>query len=249
MAGHSKWANIKHRKGAQDAKRGKLFTKLTREIMIAARLGGGDPSSNPRLRIAIQNARGANMPKERIEKAIAKATGAGSEDYIEVTYEGYVNGVALFIECTTDNTNRTVANVRAILSKHGGSLTTNGSLDFIFDRKGVFTISLEDYKLDEEVFTLEMADAGAEEVEFDHENAFATVYCAMEDFGRLQKKLEEMNIEAKEAGLQRLPKTLVKLDNETFQRTLKAIEALEDDDDVQKVYHNIEITEEQMEMA
>ncbi|NIK74286.1 YebC/PmpR family DNA-binding regulatory protein [Thermonema lapsum] len=249
MAGHSKWANIKHRKGAQDAKRGKLFTKLIREIMIAARLGGGDPASNPRLRIAIQNAKGANMPKDKIEKAIAKATGAGGEDYTEVTYEGYVNGVALYIECTTDNTNRTVANVRAVLSKGGGNLTTNGSLDFIFDRKGVFTISLEDYKLDEEAFTLEMADAGADEVEFDHENGFVTVYCPMEEFGSIQKKLEEMNIEAKEAGLQRIPKTYVKLDNETFQKTMKVIEALEDDDDVQKVYHNIEITDEQMEMA
>lgn len=246
MAGHSKWANIKRRKGAQDAKRGKIFTKLIKEITVAARVGGADPEGNPRLRLAIQNAKGVNMPKDNIERAISKGAGADSEDYIETTYEGYAShGVAVFVETTTDNLNRTVSSVRSIFSKYGGSLGTNGSLEFIFDRKGVFSIPLpEGFDLDE--LTLELIDAGAEDIE--NADGYLHITCAMEDFGSLQRKLESLNIEAENAELQRVPNTTVELDNEALSTVMKLIDTLEDDDDVQKVYHNIEINEEQAEL-
>ncbi|MFA0963482.1 YebC/PmpR family DNA-binding transcriptional regulator [Roseivirga sp. BDSF3-8] len=246
MAGHSKWANIKRRKGAQDAKRGKLFTKLIKEITVASREGGGDPDANPRLRLAVQNAKGANMPKDNIERAIKKGEGAEGDSYQEVSYEGYgPNGIAVFVETMTDNLNRTVANVRAAYSKYGGSLGTNGSLEFIFDRKGVFTFRVPEGD-EEDDLTLELIDAGAEEVEFSDD--YVNVTTAMEDFGSLQHKLDELNIEAETADLQRIPKTTVELDDESFKQVYKLIEVLEDDDDVQKVYHNIEISDEQIEM-
>jgi YebC/PmpR family DNA-binding regulatory protein len=244
MSGHSKWSTIKRKKGALDAKRGKIFTKLIKEISIAAREGGGDPTGNPRLRLAIQNAKGANMPKDNIERAIKKATGSDADNYVETTYEGYAsNGVAVFVECTTDNLNRTVSNVRSLFNRNGGNLGTNGSLEFIFARKGVFTIQKTD-QIDEEEFTLELIDAGAEDVTF--EDNYISVVCAMEDFGAMQKKLEAMKVESENAELQRIPNTLVKLDDEAFVRVMKFVEALEDDDDVQKVYHNIEMSEEQV---
>lgn len=246
MSGHSKWSTIKRKKGALDAKRGKIFTKIIKEISIAAREGGPEPANNPRLRLAIQNAKGANMPKENVERAIKKGSGADGSNYVEVTYEGYAsNGVAVFVECTTDNLNRTVAAVRSAFSKYGGGLGTNGSLEFIFARKGVFHI-VKPEKFDEDEFTLELIDAGAEDVEF--EEGYITVYCAREDFGSIQKKLDEMGIEVENAELQRIPNTYVKLDDEAFKRVMKFIEVLEDDDDVQKVYHNIEMNEEQMEL-
>jgi YebC/PmpR family DNA-binding regulatory protein len=246
MSGHSKWSTIKRKKGALDAKRGKVFTKLLKEISIAAREGGEDPSANPRLRLAIQNAKGANMPKDNIERAIKKGSGADAEDYFETTYEGYApHGIPIFVECTTDNINRTVQNIRAAFNKYGGSLGTNGSLEFIFDRKGVFQIpALEE--LNEDDFTLEMIDAGAEEIEF-HEG-YIHIECALEDFGKMQRKFEEMNIEAEVAELQRIPKLRVELEDEALQKVIKLIDVLEDDDDVQKVYHNIEIKETQMEL-
>jgi len=188
MSGHSKWSTIKRKKGAADAKRGKLFTKLIKEISIAAREGGGDPDANPRLRLAIANAKGNNMPKDNIERAIKKATGSDADQYHETTYEGYAShGVAVFVECLTDNTNRTVSSVRSAFTKHGGSLGTNGSLEFIFDRKGVFSIELSE-NVDEEEFTLEMIDAGAEDVT--SEDGYLSVTCDMGDFGAIQKKLE-----------------------------------------------------------
>ncbi len=246
MAGHSKWANIKHRKGAADAKRGKLFTKLIKEVSVAAREGGGDPGSNPRLRLAVQNAKGANMPKDNIERAIKKATGAGAVDYQEPTYEGYgPNGVAVFVETATDNLNRTVASVRAAFNKYGGSLGTNGSLEFIFERKGIFTFPTPE-GFDEDEFTLEAIDAGVEEVEV--EEGYVSVSCSVSDFGNVNKKLEELSITAEEANLQRIPNTLVSLDDDAFSKVIKLINVLEDDDDVQKVYHNIEVTEAQAEL-
>ena len=143
MAGHSKWANIKHRKGAQDAKRSKIFTRIIKDLTIASKEGGIDPETNPRLRTAIANAKGANMPKDTIERAIKKGSDEEASSYQEVSFEGYgPHGIAIFIECTTDNNNRTVANIRAIFNKNGGSLGTNGSLEFLFERKGVFIISL-----------------------------------------------------------------------------------------------------------
>ncbi|MGK7395600.1 MAG: YebC/PmpR family DNA-binding transcriptional regulator [Candidatus Cyclobacteriaceae bacterium M3_2C_046] len=246
MSGHSKWSTIKRKKGAIDAKRGKLFTKLIKEISIAAREGGGDPEANPRLRLAIQNAKGSNMPKDNIERAIKKATGSDATEYFETSYEGYgPHGVAVFVECTTDNLNRTVSSVRSLYNKYGGSLGTKGSLEFIFDRKGIFNIPVPE-GADEEEFILELIDAGAEDVEV--EEGYYEVTCAMEDFGSIQKKLESMNVEAENAELQRIPKTQVELDDDAFQKVMKLIEALEDDDDVQKVYHNINVTEKQMEL-
>lgn len=244
MAGHSKWANIKRRKGAQDAKRGKMFTKLIKELTVAAKTGGADPEANARLRLAIQNAKGANMPKDNIERAISKGTGADSEDYIETTYEGYgSHGVAVFVEATTDNLNRTVSAVRAAFSKYGGSLGTNGSLEFIFDRKGVFSFA-QSALVDPDELTLELIDAGAEEVE--NEDGYFHVTCSIEDFGSLQRSLESLNIETENAELQRIPNTTVALNDEDLAKVYKLIEILEDDDDVQKVYHNIDIAEEQL---
>lgn len=244
MAGHSKWANIKHRKGAQDAKRGKIFTKLIKEISVAAREGGGDPEINPRLRLAISNAKGQNMPKDNIERAIKKATGAESVEYFEPTYEGYApHGVAVFVECATDNLNRTVASVRSVFSKYGGNLSVNGSVDYMFDRKGIFLIKKEE-ELNKDELTLELIDGGAEEVEFHEE--YIHVTCAMEDFGNMQTKLDELGLEAESAELQRIPTTMVDLADEEFTQVMKLIDALEDDDDVQKVYHNLNATEEQM---
>ena len=243
MAGHSKWANIKHRKERVDSKRGKIFTKLIKEISVAAKIGGSDPDGNPRLRLAIQNARGANVPKENIERAVKKGSGDDGADYIDITYEGYApNGVAVFVECTTDNLNRTIASIRSIFSKHGGSLATNGSVEFLFDRKGIFTIK-KSIELNMEEFELEMIDAGAEEIEQDDE--YIIVTSAMEDFGNIQKKLEELRIETEDAGLQRIPTTTVSLNDEQYVQSMKLIEKLDDDDDVSKLYHNLETTEDQ----
>lgn len=241
MAGHSKWANIKHRKGAQDKKRGKIFTRVIREIHIAAKEGGGDPDSNPALRLAIANGKGANMPKDTIERAIKKAAGADAESYEELTYEGYApHGIAVFVECTTDNLNRTVASVRSIFTKRGGNLGTNGSLSFLFDRKGVFVIPQEDR--DEDDFTLEMIDGGAEEVELQEGTFIVTT--AFEDFGNMMKKLEELAVEPESAELQRIPHEAISLPIPEAKQALHLIEQLEEDDDVSQVFHNLEITDE-----
>ncbi len=244
MAGHSKWANIKHRKGRQDAKRGKVFTKLLKEVSIAAKEGGGDIDGNARLRLAVQNAKGSNIPKDTIDRAISKATGADADSYVEVSFEGYgPNAIAVFVECLTDNNNRTVSNVRAVFTKYGGNLGTNGSLEFLFQRKGIFTIPQPE-NFDEDEFTLEMIDGGAEEVEI--QDSYIHVTCAMEDFGSMQKKLDELTLEAESAELQRIPNNYETLDDPEFLKVWKLIEALEDDDDVQKVYHNLEIGDDQM---
>lgn len=246
MSGHSKWSTIKRKKGAADAKRGKLFTKLIKEISIAAREGGGDPDANPRLRLAVANAKGNNMPKDNIERAIKKAIGSDAEQYHETTYEGYAaHGVAVFVECLTDNTNRTVSSVRSAFTKYGGSLGTNGSLEFIFDRKGVFNIKLDE-SMDEDEVTLEIIDGGAEDVT--SEDGYLHVTCQMGDFGSVQKKIEELGIEAENAELQRIPNTLATLSDDNFSSVMRMIEALEDNDDVQKVFHNLDITDSQMEL-
>ncbi|MCB0800875.1 MAG: YebC/PmpR family DNA-binding transcriptional regulator [Bacteroidales bacterium] len=244
MSGHNKWSTIKRKKGAADAKRGKIFTKIIKEIMISVREGGADPAGNARLRLAIQNAKGANMPKDNIERAIKKAGGSEAEAYHEITYEGYgPNGIAVMVETMTDNTNRTLSSVRFIFGKYNGALGPNGSLTFLFDRKGVFTINTDDVKgKDMESLELELIDAGAEEIEMDEE--MITVTCAMDDFGSLNRKLEEMDIEPDEAMLKRVPKETKTLDVESARKVMRLIEALEDDDDVQAVYHNLEITDE-----
>jgi len=241
MSGHSKWSTIKRKKGAIDAKRGKIFTKIIKEIIIAAKEGGSDPESNARLRLAIQNAKGANMPKDNIERAIKKATGSDAASYLETTFEGYApGGIAVFIECLTDNNNRTVAAVRSAFNKHGGNLGTNGSLSFLFDRKGIFIIKNEGLVIED--LELEMIDAGAENLEIEGDTI--TITCAKEDFGSVNRKLNEMGIEPEEAGLKRIPNDTKKLDIESSRKVLRLIDTLEDDDDIQFVYHNLEMTDE-----
>ncbi len=246
MSGHSKWSTIKRKKGALDAKRSKIFSKLIKEITVAVKEGGGaDPDGNPRLRMAISNAKGVSMPKDNIERAINKGKDKDAASFSELTYEGYLpNGIAVYVECTTDNTQRTVSNVRAIFTRAGGSLSTNGSLSFIFDRKGIFLVPKGD--LDQDEFEMELIDAGAEELELD-EDGFFHITTSMEDFGSMAKKLEELNVEPESAELQRLPNDTKTLDLESAQKIMKAIDTFEDDDDVQKVFHNLEITDELME--
>ena len=244
MAGHSKWANIKHRKAAQDAKRAKVWTRIIKELTIASRDGGPDPATNPALRLAVQNAKGANMPKDTIERAIKKGAGGEGQNLQEVTYEGYApNGIAVFIEATTDNLNRTVANVRSIFNKYNGSLGTNGSLSFIFDQKGVFHIEKSQIQtLDLESFEMELIDGGAEEMEtFDDRIEIRTSF---EDFGSMQQKLEDLKINPKSAELQRIPNTYSALDIENARKVLTIIDKFEEDDDINNVYHNLELTEE-----
>ena len=241
MSGHSKWSTIKRKKGANDAKRGKIFTKIIKEIIIAAKEGGGDPESNSRLRLAVQNAKGANMPKDNIERAIKKAVGSEAASYVETSFEGYGPcGVAVFAECLTDNNNRTVASVRSAFNKHGGKLGTNGSLSSLFERKGIFTINKEGISQDD--IELELIDAGAQDFESDDETI--TITCAKEDFGIVNRKLNELGIEPEEAGLKRVPNTTKSLDIESTRKVLRFIEALEDDDDIQNVYHNREISDD-----
>lgn len=241
MSGHSRWANIKHRKGIKDKRRSKLFTRLLKELMMASRMGGPEPDANPRLRLAIQNAKGANIPKDTITRNVDKGAGIGGETFVEPTYEGYApSGIAVFVECATDNLNRTVQDVRMVFNKYGGNLGTNGSLSFVFDRMGVFEIPKGN--LDEDTFTMEMIDANANEIVLE-EDMF-TVYVPFESFGEMQRKLESMGIEAESASLQQIPKERTTLDLEASKKVMKLIEMLEDLDDVQQVYHNLELTEE-----
>ncbi len=247
MAGHSKWANIKHRKSAQDAKRAKIFTKVLKEISIAVRQGGPDPEANPALRRAIANAKGVNLPKDNIQRAIKKASGKDADNYQEITFEGYgPHGIAFFIECTTDNTNRTVSIVRSIFNKHGGELGKSGSLEYIFDRKGVFLIEKEKIKdFDPEELEMELIDGGAEDIEQDDE--FMTIYTDYKDFGSMSSKLEELGIEVKSASLERIPKTTKTLPLDQAKKIIALAEKFEDEDDVQKVFHNLELTDELLE--
>ena len=243
MSGHSKWANIKHRKGAQDSKRSKMFTRIIKEITVAVKEGGSEQETNPRLRTAMQNAKGANMPKDTIERTIKKASGTDGTSYEEVTFEGYAsNGVAIFVECTTDNNNRTVANIRAIFSKYGGNLGTNGSLEFIFDRKGVFTISPNQITMDLEELEMELIDGGLEELEQDDEAI--KIYCDFPEFSNMQKCLENLNIEIQNSELQRISNNPKTISAEDAKLVLKLLDLLEDNDVVQQVFHNMELTDE-----
>lgn len=244
MAGHSKWANIKHRKAKQDAKRSKAFTGIIKEITIAARDGGGDVDFNPTLRLAVQNAKGVNMPKDTIDKAIRKGVGGEGANLQTVTYEGYApNGIAVFVEATTDNMVRTVANVRAIFNKYNGSLGTNGSLSFLFEQKGVFELKSSSVQnKDMEEFEFELIEHGLEEIETSDE--LVTITTAFEDFGKMQKALEDLKIEVGSAKLERIPNNTTELDVEAGMKVMKMIDKLEEDDDVTMVYHNLELTEE-----
>jgi YebC/PmpR family DNA-binding regulatory protein len=240
MSGHSKWSTIKRKKGANDAKRSKMFSRVSKEIQIAAREGGPDVEMNPRLRLAIANAKGINMPKENIERAISRAS-KEADSLQEVTFEGYgMHGIAIFIECLTDNHNRTVSNIRSKFTKSGGSLGITGSVGFMFDRKGIFTIPKGE--LDPDEFALEMIDAGIEEVEL--EGDLFVITSALEDFGNVQKKFEALGLEPESAELQRIPLDTKQLDTEPALKIMKVIEDFEEDDDVQNVYHNLELTEE-----
>ena len=224
-------------------KMAKTFSKIGKDIALAVKAGGPDPDSNPALRRFIQNAKGANMPKDNVERAIKKASGADAENYEEVTYEGYgQGGVAFFVECTTNNTTRTVANVRAIFNKFEGNLGKNGELAFIFDRKGIFTIEKTKIAIDWDEFEMEMIDGGAEEIDQDEEEVMITT--AFEDFGALSHKLDEMGIEAKSAELQRIPNMTKEVNEEQFKANMKMLERFEEDDDVQNVYHNMEMTDD-----
>jgi YebC/PmpR family DNA-binding regulatory protein len=241
MSGHSKWSTIKRKKGAADAKRSKIFARITKEITIAVKEGGSsDPEMNPRLRNAIINARGVNMPKDVINRALTKGEG-GAETYDEVSFEATgPGGVAFFIECLTDNNQRTIANIRSIFNKRGGTLGKNGSLNFLFERKGIFTIPKGNRDLEE--IELDLIDAGMEDVE--HADNHIIITTALEDFGKMQKKLEELKIVPENAELQRIPNSRKTLDIETARKVLRMIDALEDDDDVQNVFHDLEITDE-----
>ena len=241
MSGHSKWSTIKRKKGAADAKRSKMFSKIVKEISIAVKEGGLDVESNPRLRLAIQNAKGANMPKSNVENAINKAN-KDPDSFEEVTFEGYANGgVAIFVECLSDNNNRTVSNIRAIFNKYNGSLGKHGSLSFLFDRKGIFTIPISD-DIDPDEFELEIIDAGAEDIE--KEDDVYIITTEMKDFGSMQNKLEELKINIESAKLERIPVTTKKVDANTALSVLRMVDVFDDDNDVQNVFHNLEMTDE-----
>lgn len=228
-------------------KMAKTFSKIGKDIALAVKAGGTDPESNPALRRCIQNAKGANMPKDNVERAIKKASGADAENYEEITYEGYgQGGVAFFVECTTNNPTRTVANVRAIFNKFDGNLGKNGELAFIFDRKGIFTIDKTQIKSEWDDFEMEMIDGGAEEIDQDENEVLITT--AFEDFGSMSHKLDELGIEAKSAELQRIPNNTKGMTDDQFKANMKMLERFEEDDDVQNVFHNMEFTEEQLEM-
>ncbi|MDB0007038.1 YebC/PmpR family DNA-binding transcriptional regulator [Flavobacteriales bacterium] len=223
----------------------KTFTRIGKDISMAVKEGGPNPETNSRLRAVIQNAKSANMPKDNVERAIKKASGSDSANYVEMSLEGYApHGVAIFVECTTDNNNRTVANVRSYFNKCDGNLGTNGSLEFIFDRKAVFTFSASQIEMDLEELEMELIDAGLEELENDE--GTLTVTSDFTDFSNMQKQLESMNIELESSELQRFPNNTKSLDLEDAKLVLKLIDKLEEDEDVQNVFHNMEMGEELM---
>ncbi len=246
MAGHSKWHNIRHKKAKMDAKRGQLFTKLLREITVAAKQGGGDPEFNPRLRIAIEKAKKANMPIENIERAIKRGTGElEGVTYEEVTYEGYgPEGVAVIVECLTDNRNRTTAEVRHIFTKHGGNLGSSGCVSFLFEEKGIIYVPKSKY--DEETIFEKAIEAGAEDVITDDEEHYE-IRTEPKELYAVKENLEKEGIEIERAEITRIPTTTVEVkDPEKAEKLLKMLDALEENDDVQKVYSNFEIPEEIM---
>lgn len=237
MAGHSKWSNIKERKGAQDKKRGKLFQKLVKEIYQAAKDGGPDPDTNPALRLAIDKAKSNNMPNDNIDRAVKRATDPSeSANYEEVVYEGYgPNGVAILIETLTDNTNRTATNVRVAFDRNGGNLGEDGSVSYMFDRKGYIVIEREGLDIDEDTMFMSALEAGAENLESSDE--IFEIYTEGKDFGAVRDELEK-EYKLAQADLTMLPQMHVVLEGEDKETFDGLIEALEDDDDVNEVYHN-----------
>ena len=247
MSGHSKWSSIKHQKGVTDARRGQLFTKLTREIIVVARQGGADPVMNARLRLAIQRARDNNMPVENIERAIKRGAGSegGGQDQLdEVSYEGYgPGGAAILLRALTDNRNRTVSEIRNVFTRGGGSLAEAGSVTWVFEQKGVITIRTEPERVEE--VALQAIDAGAEE--FKQEDSYLEVYTSLEDFEQVRRALEEQGVQPETAELSMVPKTTMPLEARAAETTLRLLDRLEELDDVQKVYTNADFPEEVLE--
>jgi len=242
MSGHSKWSSIKHKKGATDAKRGKIFTKLIKEITVAARMGGGDPMSNPRLRAAVQTAKSENMPKDNIERAIKKGTGElEGVSYEEIVYEGYgPGGAAILIESLTDNKNRTVADIRNIFSKAGGNMGENGCVSYLFDKSGYFVV--EKSAVDEDTLMEVALDAGADDVLEDESNF--EVITDPKNFETVKSAIDNADIPCIDAEVTMLPQTTVSLTGKKAEQMLRLMDALDDCDDVQKAYTNADIPEE-----
>ena len=242
MSGHSKWHNIQNKKGKADAKRGKIFTKIGRELMIAVKNGGPDPDNNPKLRDAIAKAKAANMPNDTVPRSIKKASGELSAvDYERIVYEGYgPSGVAVIVDTLTDNKNRSAGNVRSAFTKGGGNMGTTGCVGFMFQEKGEIVIEKGD--LDEEELMMMALDAGAEDFNSDEEEVFI-ITTAPEDFGTVREALEAEGLEFLEAAVKMIPDTYTEIDEEAAKKFQKMLDLLEDDDDVQEVYHNAEFPE------
>jgi YebC/PmpR family DNA-binding regulatory protein len=245
MSGHSKWHSIKHKKAKVDAQRGRIFTKLIKEITVAARMGGGDPEANPRLRVAIAAAKAANMPAKNIDNAIKKGTGElPGVVYEDVTYEGYgPGGVAVFVEAVTDNRNRTVAEMRHLFSKYGGNLGENGSVSWIFERKGLIRVPKDQYTEDELMEII--LEAGAEDMKLTDD--MYEIYTGFEDFHKVRNALEEQGIVMDSAELTRIPQNTIKIEGKTAEQMLKLLDVLDEHDDVQNVYANFDIDDAEME--
>ncbi len=245
MSGHSKWSTIKHKKGAADAKRGKIFTRLIKEMTVAARLGGGDAVANPRLRAAVSEAKANNMPKDNIERAIKRGTGEiEGVTYEEITYEGYgPGGVALMVETMTDNTNRTTPEIRHIFEKNGGNLGTPGSVRFQFEKKGYF--SIEKRAVTEDKLMEIVLEAGADDLRTEDPDMYE-VYASPENFEQVRQALEKNNIPTIEAKLGMIPSTFVKIEDSKSKQMLRLMEMLDDHDDVQNVWSNFDVPEELM---
>jgi YebC/PmpR family DNA-binding regulatory protein len=253
MAGHSKWANIQHRKGRQDKARAKLFSRLSKEIMVAVKMGGPDPDMNPRLRLAVSNAKGQSMPKDNIERAITKAAGGDVEEYFDIRYEGFgPAGVGVIVEASTDNKNRAAAEVRTAFSKNGGNLGETGSVSFMFDQVGEIRFPLA--VADEETMLEAAIEAGAEDVQredlTDDDGEPApehVVFCAREDLAEVTGALQETFGEAKSANIIWKPQNLIEVEGDKAATLMKLMEALEDLDDVSRVFANFDISDEEME--
>ena len=248
MSGHSKWSTIKHKKGAADAKRGKVFTRIIKEMTVAARLGGGDIEGNPRLRSAVAEAKANNMPKDNIDRAIKRGTGdLEGVMYEEVTYEGYApGGVAIIVDALTDNTNRTTPEIRHMFEKHGGNLGTPGSVRFQFEKKGYFAVEKSTVSEDK---LMEVAlEAGADDLQTDDAEIFE-VYTSPDSFESVRQALEANKIATVEAKLDMIPSTYVSVDEQKAKAIMRLLEALDDHDDTQNVYSNFDIPAEMMETA
>ncbi len=244
MSGHSKWSTIKHKKGATDAKRGKIFTKVIKEITVAARIGGGDVDGNPRLRLAVQKAKEVNMPQENVTRAIKKGTGElEGVQYQEISYEGYgPGGVAIFMEVMTDNKNRTIGELRAVLDKNGGNMGENGCVAWIFEKKGIITIMISE-KDEEELLELVM-DAGGDDLQTVDD--YYEITTSVESFESVRKAIENSGLKVQSAQLTRIPQNTVNVEEKNCKSLLRLMDMLEDHDDIQKVYSNFDITDELM---